>query len=41
MSLQDKVDEIKKLISLVCETIPILVGIIKEIIVVVRELKVN
>ena len=41
MSIQDKVTEIKKLINLICETIPILVGIIKEIILVVKELKVS
>ena len=41
MSIQDKVTEIKKLINLICETIPILVSIIKEIILVVKELKVS
>ena len=41
MSIQEKVTEIKKLITLICETIPILVSIIKEIILVVKELKVS
>ena len=39
MSISDKVAEIKKLINLICETIPILVSIIKEIIIVVKDLK--
>lgn len=41
MSLEEKALEVKKLIELVCQTIPILVSIIKEIIIVVRDLKVG
>lgn len=39
MSIQDKITEIKKLINLICESIPILLTIIKEIIAVVKDLK--
>lgn len=39
MSIQDKITEIKKLINLICEAVPILLTIIKEIIAVVKDLK--
>lgn len=32
MSVQDKVVEIKKIISLICDVVPTLVSIIKEVI---------
>lgn len=39
MSLQDKVSYIKQLINLVCEVIPVVVSLIKEIVVTVQKIQ--
>lgn len=39
MSLQDKVTYVKQLINLVCEVIPVIVSLIKEIVVTVQKIQ--
>lgn len=39
MSVSDKITEIKKVIQLVCETLPVIVDLIKEIILTIKEVK--
>lgn len=39
MSLQEKVINVKAIINLVCEVIPALVSIIKEVIIALKEIK--
>lgn len=39
MSLQEKVSYIKQIINLVCEVVPILVSLIKEIVVTVQKIQ--
>lgn len=41
MSLQEKVTYVKQLINLVCEVIPVIVKLIKEIIVTVQKIQTN
>lgn len=39
MSVSDKITEIKKVIQLVCETLPVIVDLIKEIILTIKDVK--
>lgn len=39
MSNQDKAIQLKELVSLICEVIPMVVSIIKEIILAIKDLK--
>lgn len=39
MSISDKGIEIKKIVSLVCEIIPMIIQIVKEVIVTIKELQ--
>lgn len=39
MSVSDKISEIKKIIQLVCDTLPVIVGLIKEIILTIKDVK--
>lgn len=39
MSVTDKIQEIKRIITLVCDVIPAIVSVIKEIIIVIKDLK--
>lgn len=39
MSVTDKITEIKKIIQLVCDTLPIIVELIKEIVLTIKEVK--
>lgn len=39
MTLQDKAMEIKQLVTLICEVIPIVVSIIKEVLLAIKDVK--
>lgn len=39
MSIQEKVSTIKQLVNLICETIPVIVNLIKEIIIAVQKIQ--
>lgn len=39
MSVSDKITEIKKIIQLVCETLPVIVELIKEIVLTIKDVK--
>ena len=39
MSVSDKISEIKKIIQLVCDTLPVIVGLITEIILTIKDVK--
>ena len=39
MSLLDKVDTLKEIITLICGVIPEIISLIKEVVIVVREIK--
>lgn len=39
MSVSDKIAEIKKIVQLICEVLPVIVDLIKEVILTIKEVK--
>lgn len=39
MSVSDKITEIKKIVTMVCEILPVIANVIKEVIVMIKDIK--
>lgn len=39
MSISEKVVELKKIVSMICEILPVIASVIKEVLVIVKDIK--